>query len=273
MGCVLVTGCSSGIGLETALGFARLGQPVLAGLRNLDRGDELRSRSTGLPVEIVQLDVTDEASIEAATSTAIEQHGAVDVLVNNAGVGAIGSVEDTAPATYRQVFETNVFGLLAMTRAVLPHMRGAGSGVIVNVGSIQGVVPVPFFAAYCASKHAVEAITESLHYEVASFGIRVAVVEPGRIGTSFPENLVHERGIRSEYGPLAKRWFAGWSGIPGREAPATAADVAEAILAAATEPDHPRHRSVGPDAVPLVDAKQTLSEADFERHLRQITGY
>ena len=273
MGCVLITGCSSGIGLETALAFARRGQPVIAGMRNPQGPSELAEQADDLTIEVVGLDVTDESSIQAAVDHALAVHGTIDVLVNNAGVGGLGSIEDTSADTYRQIFETNVFGLLAMTRAVLGPMRNAGAGAIVNVGSIQGLVPVPFFGAYCGSKHAVEAITESLHYEVAPFGVRVAIVEPGRIETAFASNLVHEKGIRSDYGPSAKKWHTGWTAIPGRDTPATAIEVAAAIVAAATDPDQPRHRPIGADAIALVDAKRTMNDADFESYLRGLTGY
>ena len=157
------------------------------------------------------------------------------------------------------MFETNVFGVIAMTQAVLPHMRQAGGGTIINVGSIVGRVAVPFQGVYSATKHAVEALTDAVHYESSRFGIRMRVVEPGRIPTAFPSNLVSRRAPdESPYRAINREWEAGWSTMPGREELASAADVATAIVAASSD-DSPRHVPVGNDSALLIAARESMS--------------
>ncbi len=199
--------------------------------------------------------------------------GGIDVLVNNAGIGAIGSFEETPEDVYRAVFETNVFGVIAMMRAVLPPMRAAGGGMIVNVGSIVGRVAPPFQPFYAATKHAIEAVTDSVHFETSRFGIRVCVVEPGRIPTEFGSNLVSERAPDgSPYRPLAREFEAGWAAIPGRERLATPDDVAEVILVA-TDPESPRHLPAGDDSRLLIEQRESLDREAFETYFRQITDF
>jgi len=273
MGCVLITGCSSGIGLETAAAFGRRGDTVLAGVRREASIATVAEFCAGSTVEPIILDVTDSTSITGAVAAAIEQHGTVDVLVNNAGIGAIGSVEDTAEQVYRRVFETNVFGTLAMIHAVLPSMRAAGGGTIVNVGSIVGRVAVPFQGVYSASKHAIEALTDALHYETSRFGVRVRVVEPGRVPTAFPANLISERAPdESPYRPLNREWEQGWSTMPGRETLVSAAEVAADIVAA-TAADSPRHVPSGNDAKMLVANRESMTPDVFEAYLRQAANF
>ncbi len=273
MGCVLITGCSSGIGLEAAAAFGRRGDTVLAGVRRESSQAAVADFCSGLPVEAVLLDVTEPGSVAAAVDTALERHGSIDVLVNNAGIGAIGSVEDTSEEIYRRVFETNVFGVISMIQAVLPSMREAGGGTIVNVGSIVGRVAVPFQGVYSATKHAVEALTDALHYETSRFNIRMRVVEPGRIPTAFPSNLVSERAPEgSPYRPLNREWEQGWSTMPGREVLAEAAEVAAEIVAA-TAADSPRHIPVGNDSKQLVAKRESLGPEAFEAYLRQAANF
>lgn len=273
MGCVLITGCSSGIGLEAAAAFAERGDHVLAGIRREESASAVSDRCGDLPVQPVMLDVTDRTSIDRVVAAAIAEHESIDVLVNNAGIGAIGSFEDTPEAVYRQVFETNVFGVIAITQAVLPHMRTAGSGTVVNVGSIVGRVAVPFQPFYTASKHAIEALTDALHYETSRFGIQMRVVEPGRIPTEFGSKLVSERAPKdSPYRPLLREWEEGWSTIPGRDDLAPAAEVAR-IIVAATEPGSPRHLPAGADSEMLIEQREALDPIAFEEHLRSIANY
>ena len=273
MGCVIITGCSSGIGLETAAAFGRRGDNVVAGVRRKESIPTVMEHCAGIAVEAVRLDVTDAASITTVVESAVDGHGSIEVLVNNAGIGSIGAIEDTPEAVYRQVFETNVFGTLAMIKAVLPSMREAGGGTIVNVGSIVGRVAVPFQGVYSASKHAIEAITDSLHYEISRFGIRTRVVEPGRIPTAFPSNLISERAPDvSPYRPLNREWEAGWSTMPGRETLATAEEVADVIVAAIGESSS-RHLPVGDDSRLLIEQRESMSPEAFETYLRQITGF
>ncbi len=273
MGCVLITGCSSGIGLEAAVAFGQRGDHVLAGIRREESAAVVAERCDGLPVQPVLLDVTDRTSIDRVVAEAVAEHGTIDVLVNNAGIGAIGSFEDTTEAVYRQVFETNVFGVIAITQAVLPHMRAAGGGTVVNVGSIVGRVAVPFQPFYTASKHAIEALTDALHYETSRFGIQMRVVEPGRIPTEFGAKLVSERAPKdSPYRPLLREWEEGWSSIPGRDDLAPASEVAR-IIVAATEPDSPRHLPAGADSETLIQQREQLDPVAFEEHLRTVANF
>jgi NAD(P)-dependent dehydrogenase (short-subunit alcohol dehydrogenase family) len=273
MGCVLITGCSSGIGLEAAAAFGARGDTVLAAVRRPESFAAVADRCEGLDVTPVVLDVTDPASISAVIEQAIATHGGIDVLVNNAGIGAIGSFEETGEDVYRQVFETNVFGLISMIKAVLPTMRSAGAGTIINVGSIVGRVAVPFQPYYAATKHAVEALTDSIHLETSRFGIRVCVVEPGRIPTDFASNLVSERAPDgSPYRPVAREWEAGWSTMPGRDRLATPAEVAGVIVAAA-DPEAPRHLPAGDDSRLLIEQREALGREDFDAYLREAAGF
>ncbi|MGH1493732.1 MAG: SDR family oxidoreductase [Acidimicrobiales bacterium] len=270
---MLITGCSSGIGLEAAAAFGERGDTVLAGVRREESMSAVTDRCVGLAVEPVLLDVTDRSSVERVVADAVARHGTIDVLVNNAGIGAIGSFEDTSEDVYRQVFETNVFGVIAITQAVLPHMRSAGGGTIVNVGSIVGRIAVPFQPFYTASKHAIGAMTDALHYETSRFGINLRVVEPGRIPTDFGSKLVSERAPKdSPYRPLLREWEAGWSNIPGRDDLAPASEVAR-IIVAATDPASPRHLPAGADSEMLIEQREALGPEAFETHLRSVANF
>jgi NAD(P)-dependent dehydrogenase (short-subunit alcohol dehydrogenase family) len=190
MATILITGCSSGFGLLTALQFARRGHRVVATMRNPSRDVTLSGavRDERLPVTVLPLDVCDPGQVTATVARAEAEHGPLDVLVNNAGVELRASIEDADEADIRRQFETNVFGTVRMMQAVLPRMRARRAGTIVNVSSIAGLVSRPFGGYYAASKHAVEAITEALHFEVAPFGIRVILIEPGQYATSLLDN-------------------------------------------------------------------------------------
>jgi short-subunit dehydrogenase len=139
-------------------------------------------------VELVQLDVTDDASVTGAVSSVFQRAGRIDVLVNNAGFGVFGAAEETSIAQAQQLFDTNFFGLVRLTREVLPYLRAQGSGRIINISSVLGFIPAPYGALYAASKHAVEGYSESLDHETREFGVRVSVVEPGYTNTSFEAN-------------------------------------------------------------------------------------
>jgi NAD(P)-dependent dehydrogenase (short-subunit alcohol dehydrogenase family) len=195
---ILVTGCSSGIGRATALEAARRGHRVVASARNRNDLAELERRDNQ-NLSALQLDVTDPGSVKAAVAETLARAGRIDALVNSAGYAQYGAVEEVTPEEWRAVFDVNFFGLLEMTRAVLPGMREAGSGTIVIISSLGGRVSVPFASPYCASKHAVEAVADALRVETAPFGIRVVTVEPGPIDTRFADKA------RSIVGPLIAR--------------------------------------------------------------------
>jgi NAD(P)-dependent dehydrogenase (short-subunit alcohol dehydrogenase family) len=185
MAVALVTGSSTGIGLATAIHLARNGYETYASMRDPEGGggDVRAAAAEGLPIHLLQLDVDSDASVDAAVRAALAQSGAIDVLVNNAGIGAGKPIEETSDADLRQVFETNFFGALRMVRAVLPNMRERRTGAIVNVTSLGGRVTFPSRGAYCATKYALEAASEALAIEVAPHGIRVAIIEPGVVLT------------------------------------------------------------------------------------------
>lgn len=243
---VLITGCSSGFGLETAQYFLDRDWKVIATMRTpredaLPRSERLR---------VLALDVTDAQSVRQA----VEAAGAIDVLVNNAGIGLLSAFEGSSMDTVRDVFETNTFGTLAMTRAVLPQFRQRRAGVIVNVTSSVTLKSLPLLAVYTASKAAVNAFTESLALELAPFDIRVRLVLPGRApGTRFGQNAQPrmQGGIPDAYTGLAQRVFAGWAET---STPVTQArDVAEAVWRAANDPSSPIRIAAGADAVALAE--------------------
>jgi len=179
---ILVTGCSSGIGRATAVEASRRGHRVHATARDASSLEGI----AGLPgVSVGVLDVTDPASVAAAVASAVAAMGRLDALVNNAGVAQYGAVEEVSANEWQDQFAVNVFGALEAIRAVLPAMRAAGGGTIVNVSSVGGRIAIPFAAPYCSSKHALEAISDCLRIEVEGFGVRVVVVEPGPIETQY----------------------------------------------------------------------------------------
>jgi NAD(P)-dependent dehydrogenase (short-subunit alcohol dehydrogenase family) len=181
---VLITGCSSGIGKATAVAAAARGHRVYATARDPLSLDELAG---GGRIRTLALDVTDTSSIGRAVASVLGEAGRLDVLVNNAGYGQYGAVEEVTAEEWRREFDVNLFGAVEVTRAVLPAMRQRRSGTIVNVSSVAGKIAIPFAGPYCASKHALEAVSDSLRVEVAPFGIRVVVIEAGPIATRFGE--------------------------------------------------------------------------------------
>jgi len=239
---VLITGCSSGFGLETARHFLERQWQVVATMRTpredvLPPSDRLR---------VLQLDVTDAHSIRQA----VEAAGTIDVLVNNAGFGAPAPFELTSMETVRELFETNTFGTIAVTQAVLPQMRKRGSGVVVNVTSSVTLKPLPLVSIYRASKAAVNAFTESLASEMEPFGVRVRIVLPGSSGeTRFRETAsAWLRGMDDEvYGEFMGQAIARMRDSTGAGTHST--DVAEAVWRAATDPSAPMRIPAGADAV------------------------
>ena len=197
---VLITGCSTGIGRETAERLAKDGWNVYATARNPDTLEGLKASGA----MTLALDVTDERSMREAVTGIEETEGAIGALVNNAGYSQSGAIETIPLESVRRQFETNVFGLIMMCQLVLPRMREAGSGRIVNLSSMGGKLTFPGGGIYHATKHAVEAISDALRFEVAKFGVEVVVLEPGLIKTSFGETAVGSMGDAEEEGPYAK---------------------------------------------------------------------
>jgi NAD(P)-dependent dehydrogenase (short-subunit alcohol dehydrogenase family) len=223
---VLVTGVSSGIGRAVADAFAAKGFEVFGTSRNP------RTTQPVPGVELVQLDVTDDASVAAAVSTVVERAGRIDIVVNNAGAGVFGAAEETSTAQAQQLFDTNFFGLVRLTREVLPYLRAQRSGRIINIGSVLGFLPSPYGSLYAASKHAVEGYSESLDHETREFGVRVSVVEPGYTNTSFEANATDADSPIDSYAPVrehVKQVIA--KAVRAGDDPAV---VAQAVLKAAT---------------------------------------
>ncbi|GJD64719.1 SDR family oxidoreductase [Methylobacterium frigidaeris] len=242
---ILITGCSSGFGLETARLFLDRGWNVVATMRT--------PREVALPasdrLRVLALDVTDAASIRQA----IEAAGPVNVLVNNAGIGWLNALEGTPLDVVREVFETNTFGTMAMTQAVLPQFRERRAGVVVNVTSSVTQKPLHLLSVYTASKAAVNAFTESLALELEPFGVRVRLVIPGRAPeTAFGQNARSRmtNGFPEPYADLVQKVFASWQQQPETEV-TRPLDVAEAVWRAATDPVCPMSLPAGADAVAL----------------------
>ena len=243
---VLITGCSSGYGLETARHFHAQGWKVIATMRQPH--EDLLPRSERL--RVLALDVTRPESIAAA----LEASGPIDVLVNNAGIGLFGALEATPMATTREVFETNTFGVIAMTQAVVPQFRSRCSGVVVNVTSSATLAPMPLVAVYTASKQAIQGFTGSLALELEPFGVRAKLVEPGYApSTRFTANGQERMAglIPEAYMPQAQRIFAALD----NPMVTTERDVAEAVWRAANDDSRQLRFPAGADALALAQAQ------------------
>ncbi|QTZ95239.1 SDR family NAD(P)-dependent oxidoreductase [Streptomyces auratus] len=235
---VLITGTSSGIGLAAAIAAARAGWQVVATLRDTGRAGALRTAAAeaGVELDVRQLDVTDEASVAAALSGVIADHGRLDAVVNNAGAGHLGTLENESVADVRAVMEVNFFGVLHVSKAALPHLRATG-GRLITVTSVGGVVGQPFNEAYCAAKFAVEGYMESLAPVAAALGVSVSVVEPGAVATEFVNNIgVDLQAEIDAAGPYAKPLQAYLDRTTAQflNGAQTPAEAAEAVLEALT---------------------------------------
>lgn len=264
----LVTGCSSGIGRATALALAGTGRPTFATARRPETLDELAAAGC----RVLPLDVTDETSMTEAVGTVEESVGALGVLVNNAGYGEYGPVEEVPIDAVRRQFETNVFGLLRLTQLVLPGMRARGSGRVVNVSSMGGRITLPGGGVYHASKYAVEALTDALRFETRGFGIGVTLVEPGPVHTPFAEEAT---GAPDGVGPYAdfRREVAARNAVtydnPSARGTSSAEDVA-AVIVGAVASTRPRARYlVGGISRALVWSHRLLPTVVWDAALRR----
>lgn len=265
---VLITGASIGIGRATAEFFQKNGWQVVATMRDPDAGKDLAALENVL---VTKLDVTDEKSIEAAVEAAIARFGGIDVLVNNAGYGLYGVLEATSVESMRRQFETNVIGLLATTKAVVPGFRRQHSGVIVNVASIAGRLTIPFSTLYSATKFAVEGISEALSYEMRTIGVRVKLIEPGMIKTNFAKVMEFSNDPSlGEYQPLVGKMWEVAGGLASKGAEASVA--AEVIYAAATDGTDQLRYTVGEDARHLAAERDAKDDAAFFADLRTMFG-
>ena len=272
---VLITGSSSGIGLATSLYLARRGYTVWATMRNLEKAGELRKiiESERLPIEIAQLDVCDDSSVKAAVTQILQKSGRIDVLVNNAGYGLRGAIEEVSLDEWKAQFETNFFGVIRVTQAVLPQMRAQRSGAIVNVSSVLGRMAIPFSGPYVASKFALEGLTETLRYELAPWNIKVVLIEPGFIATNFQQNAQLAQAAQSKDSPYALFKQASGRRVQrniSRAAPPE--KVAETIYRAITHPTPKLRYAVGRDARLVLPLRRFLPEGLFERILKRQLG-
>lgn len=272
-GAVLLTGASSGLGFETALYLAALGYRVFATMRDVSRGARLHDEAgrLGVSLETLELDVTDRASIDRAVSEVVARCGSIDGLVNNAGVHIRGFFEDVSDEELRRVFDVNVFGTMAVTRSVLPHMRAAGRGRIIIISSIAGHVGSPALSTYGASKFALEGFGEALAMEAKLVGVDVVLVAPAIVKTRLwdREDAAAQRASSLE-SPYRER-FESQERLTARvvaDAPTTASDVAKAVATALTT-KHPRLRYVvGRRAAALLALRSLLGGETFSRIYR-----
>jgi NAD(P)-dependent dehydrogenase (short-subunit alcohol dehydrogenase family) len=271
---VLITGCSSGFGLLTAVELARRGDRVFASMRDPSRGGALEEAlgDAGVQAEVLQLDVLDDASAEAAVATVVERAGEIGALVNNAGVGFLGPLEEMTPEQVGTMFGTNIGGMIRMTKLVLPHMRAAGRGHIVNVTSLAAFVAPPFMGAYAATKHAVDALGEALAAEVAPYGIHVTNVAPGTYNTPMIDG-VDDAIAAAEQSAYAERFR---TAIERHAAMMRAADTPEDVAVAVAEAIHadpPPARVVVPAAsAGIAQARGTMAPEALRDLMRQSYG-
>jgi short-subunit dehydrogenase len=268
----LITGSSSGIGYETSLALARSGFSTYAGVRNMKNSDILEKKiaKEKLDLNILQLDVNDKSSIDNAINRIKTEEKRIDVLINNAGYGLVGFFEELGLDEIRKQFETNFFGVLNVTKKVIPIMREQNRGTIINLSSGAGQVGFPGISAYVSTKFAIEGFSESLMYELFPFGIRVIIIEPGVIKTNFFNNcIVSDKSSKkcSLYSNSLKKIQNNIELMQEHATPPI--EVAKVILQALNT-DEPKQRYVvGNDAVMILEAKRSLSDIEFKKMMMQ----
>jgi NAD(P)-dependent dehydrogenase (short-subunit alcohol dehydrogenase family) len=268
----VVTGSSSGIGYETTLLLAKSGYYCCATMRDIERSAPLKriKEKENLPLSTFHLDVNYDESVGKTISEIEKEFGKIDILINNAGYGLIGSFEDLTLAETRQQFETNLFGSIRLIKRVLPIMRKQKKGIIVNISSGAGIVGFPCMSAYASAKFGLEGLSESIVYEVLPFGIRIIIIEPGVVKTDFVKNSVTaKRAARknSPYFDVLQKIQKNINFM--REHGTHPADVAKVILHAIND-DKPQLRYlVGNDIAMVAEAKKNLSETEFRRIMMQ----
>lgn len=268
----LITGCSSGIGYETALMLARKGFNTFATMRNTKKSDSLQEliRKEKLALNILELDVNDEASVENTVNRIKNEAKRIDVLINNAGYGLIGFFEDLTLDEIRNQFETNFFGVLNITKKIIPIMRLQKSGTIINISSGAGQVGFPGISAYVSTKFAIEGFTESLMYELLPFGIKVIIIEPGVIKTNFFRNCIVSKQSMKKSSPYSGSLDKIQRNIQLMQEHATSpVDVAKVILQVLSGIEPKQRYIVGNDVAMIVEAKKTLSDIEFKKMMMQ----
>ena len=269
----VVTGSSSGIGYETSLLLARNQFTTYATMRNLSKSDGLREIASKekIPLSVTQLDVNSDSSVDNTIDNIVRENGRIDILINNAGYDLFGSLEELSLDEIKQQFETNVFGVIRATKAVIPTMRKQGNGTIVNISSVGGRIGlIPFNTAYHASKFALEGFTESLRQELAEFNINIILIEPGLISSNFMDNIKTAKGFDSNKSPYAKtvqQVFLGFQPMMASSSHPT--EVAHTILNAVNSTSPELRYPVGKDAESIFKARTELSDRKLEKWVRE----
>ena len=267
----LVTGSSSGIGFETSLELARNGFYTFASMRDISKSNKIKelAEKENLPIDIIELDVDKEDSIKNAVKTVVEKKQRIDVLVNNAGWGLWGSVEDVSVNEFKAQFETNFFSVIRMIQEVTPIMREQKSGHIINISSIAGRIGFPISPAYISSKFALEGLSESLRFELMPFGVNVIIIEPGMIKTNFfePMKLGKKAEKTDAYKNITEKVL---SGVKMMAQMATdPKEVSNTIIQAIKEEKPLPRYIVGNDALMFLEAKKMKTDIEFENYLKK----
>ena len=271
----VVTGSSSGIGFETSLLLSRNGIYTYATMRNLSKSKKLNDivEKENLPLKVLQLDVTDDKSVKDSISQITDESSRIDVLVNNAGYDVMGAVEDISIDEFKSQFETNLFGVIRVTKEVLPIMRNQRAGNIINISSVGGRIGIPLNSAYISSKFALEGLSESMRYELEQFGIDVILIEPGVVKSNFFENadVVNNKtnNTISPYSQLTQKLYEGFEPMLKSNSSSLPSDVAKIIYQAIESNNREVRYLVGKDAVSIINARQKLSDKEFENWIKE----
>ena len=267
----VVTGSSTGIGYETSLILARNGFLTYATRRNLNKSENMKMVATkeSLPIQVKQLDVTDDVSVTNAIQAISSETGRIDVLVNNAGYGLNGAFEDLAMDEIKAQYETNVFGLIRTTQAVLPIMRRQKSGTIVNISSGAGRFGFPSGSAYVSTKFAVEGLSESISYELEPFGIKVVIVEPGVIRTNFADGLVVAKKSKDPSSPYSQLMQKAASGFEKMMKNASSPDLVANVVLNAVRNENPSLRYLAGNDVETWLGKRNMADEEAYKIMKQ----
>lgn len=267
----LITGCSAGFGRELASAALATGDRVMATARDAAKLADLQATG-GNRVRTATLDVTDDRQVTAVVAQTIAEFGRLDVVVNNAGHGSVGAVEELSMQDLRALLDVMFFGAVAVTKAALPHLRTQGSGTIVQMSSMGGQLSMPGFGAYCAAKFALEGISEALSAEVKPFGVNVLIVEPGAFRTEFGGARMHRSPVIDAYTKSTGATRAAVDAMDGNQ-PGDPSKAAQAILSALSHPDPPLRLALGSDAVEAIAAHHTSLRDDLAQwdHLSRST--
>ncbi|MDH3361409.1 MAG: SDR family oxidoreductase [Nitrosopumilus sp.] len=264
----LVTGSSSGIGLETALALAREGYETFASMRDIKRAGELEyaAKKENIKINIIELDVDKEESIISAIKNIVTDKKRIDVLVNNAGYGQFGCVEDVPIKEFRKQFETNFFSIVRIIQEITPIMRNQKSGIIVNISSVVGRFGLPGSSAYISTKFALEGLSECLRYELGQFGIKTTLIEPGVIKTNFFNSLkIPESKTDPKYKELTDNILAGLKMMVEMGTPPV--EVAKVILRVIHDDEILPRYIIGTDAAMFMEAKKMKTDLEFEKYM------